>query len=166
MKGLVAGVAGTAAVTGHQKLRERLARRDAQGEADDVNSDGSNQPDPWEEAPAPAQAGKRLIEGVLDWRVPPEAIPVLTHVMHWSYGTLWGGAFAAGCDSSRSRRLLLGPLFGLTVWGASYAQLVPLGIYEPPWRYPLGSLADELGYHITYGTTVALTYALVERRAA
>ena len=166
IKGLVAGAAGTAAMTGHQKLRERLARRDAREEADGVTGEDSDQLDPWEAAPAPAQVGKRLLEGVFEWRVPPEAIPVLTHVMHWSYGTLWGGAFVVGRDSSRSRRLLLGPLFGLTVWGASYAQLVPLGIYEPPWRYPLGSLADELGYHITYGSTVALTYALVECLAA
>jgi hypothetical protein len=86
--------------------------------------------------------------------------------MHWSYGTLWGGVYALGHRSSRSRRRLFGPLFGLGVWLASYAQLVPLGIYEPPWRYPLGSLADELGYHLTYGTTVALTHGLMDHETA
>jgi hypothetical protein len=162
LKGLAAGAAGTTAMTGHQKIRERLARRDAQPDADEASADGSEPQDPWESAPAPAQAGKRLIEGVLGWRVPSKAIPVLTHVMHWSYGTLWGAVYAAGRDSSRIRAHKLGPLFGLGVWAASYVQLVPLGIYQPPWRYPLGSLADEIGYHVTYGTTVGMTYALLD----
>jgi hypothetical protein len=162
LRGLVAGAAGTAAMTIHQEIRGRLARSGMQEEPDSANAESGEQPDPWESAPAPAQAGKRLIEGVLGRRLPPKAIPVLTQVMHWSYGTLWGGVYAVGRDSSRARARLLGPLFGLGVWAASYAQLVPLGIYEPPWRYPWASLADEIGYHLTYGTTVALTYALVD----
>jgi hypothetical protein len=162
LKGLAAGVAGVAAMTVHQEIRKRLASRDAQAEPGDPNADGSGQPNPWESAPAPAQVGKRLIEGVLGWRVPSQAIPALTQVMHWSYGTLWGGVYAVGRDLTGRRAQLPGPVFGLGVWAASYVQLVPLGIYKPPWKYPLGSLADEIGFHLTYGTTVALTYALLD----
>jgi hypothetical protein len=163
VRGLAAGAAGTAAMTGHQEIRDRLARGDAEpGSAEDANGDGGEREDPWESAPAPAQVGKRLIEAVLGWRVPPEAIPLLTKVMHWSYGTLWGGVYAVGRESSRTQTRLAGPVFGLGVWATSYAQLVPLGIYEPPWRYPWQTLADEIGYHLTYGITVALTYALVD----
>jgi hypothetical protein len=165
-KALAAGAAGTAAMTGHQAIRTWLAHRKAQPVAADANADGGERPDPWASAPAPAQVGKRLIEGVLGWRVPPKAIPALTQVMHWSYGTLWGSVYSLAADSSRSRARLRGPLFGLGVWAASYAQLVPLGIYKPPWRYPVGSLADEIGYHLTYGTTVALTHDLIDRGTA
>jgi hypothetical protein len=49
--------------------------------------------------------------------------------------------------------------FGLGVWAASYAQLVPLGIYEPPWRYPAEELAEDLSYHAVYGLGVAGAYA-------
>jgi hypothetical protein len=163
LRGLVAGAAGTAAMTGHQEIRGRLARRGVQEEADSAEAQGSEQSDPWESAPAPAQVGKRLIEAVLGRRpLAPEAIPALTQVMHWSYGTLWGGVYAVCPDSARSRPRLLGPLFGVGVWALSYAQLVPLGIYDPPWTYPWRSLVDEIGYHLTYGTTVACTYALVD----
>lgn len=43
----------------------------------------SKQADPWQEAPAPAQAGKRLLEPILATRpVSPRMVPVLTHLMH------------------------------------------------------------------------------------
>jgi len=147
-------------MTAHQAIRQWLADRDRQA-GDGDSSDGvAGGADPWDEAPAPAQVGRRLIEGLLRRPVLPSAITMLTRVMHWSYGTLWGAVYAVARESLRSRARLPGPVFGAGVWAASYAQLVPLGIYEPPWRYPLGSLADELGYHLTYGTTVAKTYEL------
>ena len=40
----------------------------------------------------------------------------------------------------------------------SYAQLVPMGIYEPPWKYPAKELALDLSYHIVYGITAAIAY--------
>jgi hypothetical protein len=161
VQGIVAGVAGTAAMTAHQEMRQRLARQPAQKEGNGGPGDGGHDPDPWQSAPAPALAGKRLIETVLARPISPEAIPVLTQVMHWSYGTVWGGVFGIGRESVRVPAGLLGPLFGLGVWVASYAELVPLGIYEPPWRYPLRSLAEEIGYHLTFGTTVSGTYELL-----
>jgi hypothetical protein len=50
--------------------------------------------------------------------------------------------------------------FGLVVWAMSYAQLVPLGIYEPPWRYPITELATDLGYHEAYGIGTVSTFHL------
>ncbi len=47
--------------------------------------------------------------------------------------------------------------------GFSYATLVPLGIYEPPWKYPPKELAIDLSYHLVYGLGVAGAYRLIER---
>lgn len=33
---------------------------------------------------------------------------------------------------------------GACVWASSYAQLVPMGLYEPPWKYPPQTLALDL----------------------
>ena len=49
------------------------------------------------------------------------------------------------------------------MWGVSYATLVPLGIYEPPWKYPPKELAIDLSYHLVYGLGVAAAYRLLER---
>jgi hypothetical protein len=159
--GILAGAAGTVAMTAHQELRQRLARGNKQTQDPEQPSGDRNEPDPWQSAPAPAQVGKRLIEGLLRRPVPAKAIPMLTQVMHWSYGSAWGGAYAITRKSARGRISLVGPLFGLGVWAVSYIQLVPLGIYEPPWSYPLSSIADEIGYHLTYGATVAIAYNLL-----
>jgi hypothetical protein len=56
---------------------------------------------------------------------------------------MWGGAYATTRESARGRARVLGRLFGFGVWAASSVELVPLGIYEPPWSYPLSSIADE-----------------------
>ena len=55
------------------------------------------------------------------------------------------------------------PPFGTGVWSASYGELVPLGIYEPPWKYPPEELALDLSYHLAYGLAVAVTYAALDR---
>jgi hypothetical protein len=55
------------------------------------------------------------------------------------------------------------PGFGTAVWTASYAELVPLGIYEPPWKYPPADLALDLSYHVVYGVVVAVTCAALDR---
>jgi hypothetical protein len=162
-RGILAGAAGTAAMTAHQEIRQRVERGNAQPQDGEQPSSDHAQRDPWASAPAPAQVGKRLIEGLLGRDVPATAIPVLTQVMHWSYGSVWGGAYAIVRESARRRSHLLGPLFGLGIWAASYVELVPLGIYEPPWSYPVSSIADEIGYHLTYGASVAATYRLLRR---
>jgi hypothetical protein len=162
-RGILAGTVGTAAMTVHQEIRQRLERGNEQQQDTDQPPADDAERDPWESAPAPAQVGKRLIEGLFGRPVPVKAIPVLTQVMHWSYGSAWGGAYAVTRNSAPGRVRLLAPLFGLGVWAASYAELVPLGIYEPPWSYPLSSIADEIGYHLTYGAGVAVTYEILAR---
>jgi hypothetical protein len=150
LTGVLAGAAGTAAMTLHQKIRQRLSQPDGESEP-------SGDSDPWKSAPAPAQVGKLGLEALGLGPVSPGAIPVLTQVMHWSYGSLWGAVYAG--------LRLPGPLFGLAVWAASYAQLVPLGIYDPPWEYSPGAIADEIGYHLTYGTALALSFRGLQSRA-
>jgi hypothetical protein len=44
----------------------------------------------WEQAPAPAQVGKRLVEGLFAVELPPARARLVNNVMHWAYGTLNG----------------------------------------------------------------------------
>jgi hypothetical protein len=144
-RGLLAGAGGTAAMTAYQT---------AISNGDDGKSSG----DPWKDAPAPAKVAKRILEGVFHREVSPAQIPLLTNAMHWSYGTAWGAVYGVVQGTVRTRALLLGPAFGLGVWAASYAALVPMGIYRPPWRYAPNELAADLSYHLVYGTGAALVY--------
>jgi hypothetical protein len=161
-RGLVAGAAGTAAMTGAQALGARLRGGAEEG---DGGADGNGGPprDPWEHAPAPAKVGRRVIEGVFRRQVPPERIGLLTNVMHWGYGTMWGAVFGLVRGSGLLRGAAGGAAFGAAVWAGSYAQLVPMGIYDPPWTYPPGVLAEEGAYHLAYGLGVAAGWAALDR---
>jgi hypothetical protein len=143
--GLAAGIVGTAVMTAWQELLPRLTGDQGEGE---------------EEEPAPAQAVRKVL-GAAGIEPPASWTPQLSQAAHWTYGICWGGLYGAvrGRDGSPLRA---GLGFGLGVWAASYAQLVPLGIYEPPWRYSAEELAEDLSHHVVYGLSVAGAYAALE----
>jgi uncharacterized membrane protein YagU involved in acid resistance len=158
--GLVAGLVGTGLMTAWQELVAKL--RSSSG-------NGGSEPrapseDPWEAASAPAKVAKRIGEGVFQKQVSPELIPLLTNAMHWGYGTGWGAVYGLAAGSARrSSALTAGAAFGTIVWLMSYVQLVPMGLYDPPWKTPPQELALDLSYHLVYGTGVASAYRLLTR---
>lgn len=150
-RGLLAGVAGTAAMTAAQSLGAELQS----------NADSSPEPwDPWADAPAPAQVAKQIGEGVFGLDVSPRLIPALTQFMHWGYGIGWGSIYGLANRNARTSGLNArrGAAFGVFVWAMSYVQLVPLGIYQPPWRYPASELRSDLAYHLAYGLGTAAAF--------
>ncbi len=88
---------------------------------------------------------------------------MLTHAMHWSYGTAWGAVFGIVRGARGSRPLRDGLLFGTGVWAMSYVQLVPMGLHEPPWAYGPSAVATEVGFHLAYGVGTAAAFAALER---
>lgn len=153
VRGLVAGAAGTAAMTGYQMLVAKL-----RGQAD------ADAPGSWQDAPAPAQVGKRILTGVFQEQVQLDQAARLTNVMHWAYGTGWGAAYGLLQGTAGAPRLRAGATFGAGVWAMSYAQLVPMGIYQAPWKYPPKELALDLSYHLVYGVSAALAFDALTRR--
>jgi hypothetical protein len=163
VRGIAAGVVGTGAMTLTQTLPARL-QSSAGGSADDETSRQQGPQDPWEQASAPAKVAKRISEGIFHHEVPPERIPLLTHGMHWSYGTGWGPVYGLALGRADAAPLRHGLLFGTAVWALSYVQLVAMGIYELPWKYARKDIAMEVGYHLAYGVGVAATFRLLDRR--
>ncbi len=161
-RGLVAGAIGTAFMTIAQELTAKL-----QGSGDDGEQQGPEQSqpeDPWQQASAPAKVAKRISEGVFQHEVSPDRISLLTHGMHWSYGTGWGAVYGLAQATIHAPTLRHGLLFGTGVWAMSYVELVPMGLYEPPWKYSPSAIATEVGYHLVYGTATAAAYSLLDRR--
>ena len=158
-RGLVAGVVGTAAMTAWQELSARLMSSGENG------GEEAEPKDPWEQASAPALVAKRIGEGVFQREVSSDLIPLLTNVTHWGYGTVWGAAYGLLAGSSRESGVGgRGVAFGTGVWLASYVQLVPMGLYEPPWKYSPKELAMELSYHLVYGVGVAAGFRVTTAR--
>jgi hypothetical protein len=165
-RGLVAGAIGTAFMTVAQELSAKLMAAgddgDEQPEQQAQASEAEPQ-DPWEQASVPARLAKRIIEGVFEQEVPPQRIGLLTHAMHWGYGTAWGAAYGVLQGSRPGRSVRQGVLFGSGVWALSYVELVPTGLYEPPWKYAPKDIAMELGYHVVYGVGVVAGHRLLDR---
>lgn len=154
-RGLLAGVAGTATMTAWQTLSAKLQNSGGSGDPDAAS-------DPWANAPAPAKVGRLMLRAV-GYEVPPERIGLLTNIMHWGYGISWGAVYGAVMgQAAHTRPLLRGLAFGSWVWVMSYVQLVPLSIYQVPWKYPLPELGLDLSYHLAYGAGVGAAGALVE----
>lgn len=158
LHGLAAGLVGTAAMTAYQELVSWM-KRSRSGDAGKTDSS----PKDWHQAPAPAQVGKRLIEGLFQREVSPDRISLLTHTMHWVYGIGWGGIYGIVQGTAKAPPIRQGLLFGTGVWGMSYVELVPMGLYQPPWAYSMKTLATDLSYHLVYGVSVAAAYEGITR---
>jgi hypothetical protein len=161
-RGLAAGLVGTGVMTLAQTLPSKLQSSDSGSKGG--NSQDQQSKDPWEEASAPAKVAKRVSEGVFHHDLPPERIPLMTHGMHWSYGTGWGAVYGLAQGTLHAPTMRHGVLFGTLVWAMSYVQLVPMGLYQLPWKYPPKDIAMEVGYHLAYGLGVAGTFRVLDGR--
>jgi uncharacterized membrane protein YagU involved in acid resistance len=157
-RGVAAGIVGTAFMTAWQEIVAHFRRHSMPKVMRQ-----EEEADPWEKAPAPAQIGRLAVKGVLRRDVPTKYIPLFTNAVHWGFGTMMGGAYGLLHGALRRRAALDGPAFGLGVWAQSYATLVPLGLYKPPWQYPAKTIAKDISYHLVYGAGTAAGYKLVER---
>lgn len=119
--------------------------------------------DAWDSAPAPAQVGRRLYEGLLHRPLPPSAARLTSNVMHWTYGGGQGAALGLAAWSLPLPRVLLGPCFGAAVWTSSYAVLGAMGLYKPMWEYPSAVLAKDLANHLVYGSVAGLMLGALTR---
>ncbi len=140
-RGIVVGLVGTSWMTAAQELVG--------------GSESASDEEPsWDKASSPAQVARKALLAVgVD--PPPSWIPFLTHAVHWGYGTTWGVLYTLVRGDSGRGTFREGVAFGTLVWGSGYVQLVPLGIFEPPWKYDAKTIATDLGYHLAFGIGVA-----------
>ncbi len=164
-RGVVAGLIGTGLMTIAQELSAKLqSSGDDEEQGENSTQQDQGEQDPWEQASAPAKVAKRISEGVFEQDVPAERIPLITQGMHWGYGTGWGAVYGLAQGSLHAPTLRHGLVFGSAVWAMGYVQLVPMGLYQPPWKYPPKDIAMEVGYHLVYGLGVASAFRAVDSR--
>jgi hypothetical protein len=147
MAGVLAGAAGTLAMDLLWYLRYK---RDG-GEDSFLDWELSSGTASYEQASAPAQVGKRLVEGYLQTELPPHTARAMNNAVHWATGLLWGTAHGVLAGSTAKRRTSAGLATGAAAWAASYAMLAPAKLYKPMWEYPTGVLWKDLSAHLIYG---------------
>jgi len=115
----------------------------------------------WEEAPAPALVGKRLVEGLFDVRLPPQRAPLVNHATHGGFGMLSGAGYGLVAGSLPRPRIGYGLPFGAAVWTGGYVVLPAAKLYEPIWKYDVKTLVDDLSAHLVHGLATAAAWQLL-----
>lgn len=151
VKGAVAGLAGT---LGMDLLWYRRYRRDGgdDGFPDWEFSAGTTS---YEQAGAPAQVGKRVVEGYLQRELPDESAKTMNNAMHLVTGIAWGTLHGIVAGSMGNTRVSYGLATGPAAWAASYAMLAAAGLYKPMWEYPHNVLWKDLSAHLVFGLGTA-----------
>jgi hypothetical protein len=160
-RGLVAGAVGTAAMDALLYVRYRRGGGENNPEAWEFSADIAD----WDQAPAPAQVGKRLIEGLFQVELPPSRARLTNNVTHWGYGMLAGLQYGVIAGSLRRPRIVCGLPFGATVWATGYVILPAAKLYQPIWEYDRRTLAKDLSAHLVFGLGTAATLQLLSGSA-
>jgi hypothetical protein len=134
-RGLVAGAAGTVAMTAAQTVYLKATG----GEGSDT----------------PAQAANTVLRKLTGREIPAARMGLVNSVMHWAYGTSWGLVLGLARERLDAPAVPQGLAFGTLVWAWSLVELPALGLAPPPWEYSLSSIAPDLGFHLVYGMGAA-----------
>ena len=157
VRGVVAGLAGTLAMD----LVWYSRYRKSGGEDSFVRWDLAAEVSDYENAPAPAQVGKRVAEGLLQTELDPKTARPMTNLVHWATGAGWGAAHGILHGSMSAPKALGGVLTGSVAWATSYATLGPIGIYKPIWEYDAATLWKDLSAHLVFGLTTGVMFRLL-----
>lgn len=114
--------------------------------------------DDWDDAPAPAQVGRRVVEGLFRVELSPQWARLTNNVTHWGYGVQWGGVYGLVAGSVRRPRAVYGLVLGPVVWLSGYVVLPLAKLYKPIWEYDARALAKDLGAHLVYGAATGAVF--------
>ncbi|GAA1133307.1 hypothetical protein GCM10009630_34340 [Kribbella jejuensis] len=95
-RGLVAGTVGTMAMD----TLLYAEYRSGGGKSPFRRWEFSADIESWEQAPAPAQVGRRLFEGLLQRKLPDSRAGLVNNVTHWAFGILNGAAYGVLAGSA------------------------------------------------------------------
>jgi len=138
-KGLFAGVAGTAAMTVSSTLEMKLSGRGA--------------------SETPAQAAEKVL-GVEPEN--EEAETKFSNLVHWGYGTAWGGVRGLLESAGLSGFAATAAHLGL-VWGSEQVILPALNVSAPVFKYGGKATATDLLHHVVYASATGLAYSYLKR---
>jgi hypothetical protein len=118
----------------------------------------------WEDAGAPAQVGRRMMEGLLQRELPDEAAAMTNNAVHWATGLQWGALYGLVAGSAtRNPAPAAGAALGAAAFAASYAVLPLARLYKPIWEYDIKTLGKDLSGHLVFGLSTAAVFGALGR---
>lgn len=117
----------------------------------------------WDDASAPGQLGKRIVEGVLQRELPDRWARTSNNAVHWLTGLGWGALYGILAGSTARPRVRWGLAYGSVVWLTSYVLLPAAKLYKPLWEYDAATLGKDFSAHLVYGAGTAAAFAALAR---
>ncbi len=157
VRGAVAGAVGILAMdlVWYRRYRNSRGADGSSSDAGFASWEFSSSTLTWEEAAAPAQVGRRVVEGFLQRELPESWAGPTNNVVHWLYGLMWGAGYGIVAGSQPTPRLRSGLPFATLVWSSGYAVLPLAKLYKPIWDYDAVTLAKDLSAHVAFGMGTA-----------
>lgn len=141
VRGAVAGLAGTAAMTVSSTAEARLRHRDP--------------------STTPARAAQKVL-GIE--RFPSEeAEERFSTLVHWSYGTGWGIARALLGEAGLPPAVAA-PTHFAAMWGGAVVMLPALDVTPPVTKWGGTEVAVDVFHHLVYEASTGLAYELLAHR--
>jgi hypothetical protein len=139
-KGVLAGIAGTAAMTISSTVEAKLRGRAF--------------------STAPAQAAAKVL-GITEFE-DDRAKARFSDLVHWGYGTSWGVALGVMRALGFSTRVAA-PAHFAAVWGGAAVMLPALEVAPPVPLWKPEDIAIDLFHHLVYVSATALAYERLAR---
>ena len=139
-KGVVAGLAGTAAMTVSSTIEAKLRHRQF--------------------STAPAKAAAKLL-GIKEFE-DDHAYQRFSDLSHWGYGTSWGVARGVLRAVGLSARLAT-PAHFVAVWGSALVMLPALDVAPPVTMWGREEVAIDVFHHLVYVAATAAAFELLDR---
>jgi nitrite reductase/ring-hydroxylating ferredoxin subunit len=117
----------------------------------------------WDSAPAPAQVGRRIIDGLFQTELPDSRARLINNIAHWAYGLSGATAYGVVAGSLRRPKPKYGLILGVAMWLSGYLVLPPMHLYKRITEYDAKTLGKDLAAHLVYGTTTGAIFALLRR---
>ena len=138
-KGIFAGVAGTAAMTVSSTIEMKLRGRPPSS--------------------TPARAAAKIL-GIQP--VDETAEARFSNLVHWGYGTAWGGARGLLAAAGLSEPAATAAHFGI-VLGSEQVMLPALGVTPPVTEWGTKEVAIDALHHLVYAAATGMAYSMLER---
>lgn len=137
-KGLVAGLAGTAAMTAVSTLEMKIRGR--------------------ESSTTPADAAMKVF-GLQERD--EESKEQFSNAVHWAYGTVWGAARGI-IASTGLKGAPASAVHFAAVWGAALVMLPALKVAPPPSEWGAEELAIDALHHLVYVSAAGTAFDLLD----
>ncbi len=138
-KGILAGLAGTAAMTVSSTIEAKLRGRAF--------------------STAPAEAAAKAL-GIAEFSS-PEAKSRFSNLVHWGYGTGWGVLYGLLRGTGLPSKTVT-PAHFATVWGSALVTLPKLDVAPPITMWAREDVAIDVWHHLVYSVTTGLAYELLD----